>query len=128
MKLLLDTHILVWAMVGDPRLSPAARRLIEDARQPVCTSLASIWELGIKISIGKLKLGKLWSRSVADWLRENAVEVLPLRWEHCTRIASLPFHHRDPFDRMLVAQALEDRLRLVTDDAVFSAYGVDVIR
>lgn len=125
MKLLLDTHMLIWAIVDHPRLSAEARRLLASTRNPAWISMASLWELSIKVSIGKLDLGTHWSRTVADWLQANAVDLLPLGWAHITQVARLPWHHRDPFDRLLVAQALQEKLTVLSADTSFDAYGVE---
>lgn len=125
MKLLLDTHILIWAIVDHPKLSAEARRLLSSTRNPAYLSVASLWEIAIKTSLGKLSLGPNWSRTIADWIGANSVDVLPLGWAHCTRVARLPFVHRDPFDRLLVAQALEEKLTLLSVDPVFDGYGVE---
>lgn len=127
MGLLVDTHTLIW-MSGQPhRLSPRARSLLEDENNAVFTSMVSFWEMAIKISLGKLDLGEDWMSKLQDFMNNNAVSNLPLRPEHCTVLASLPFHHRDPFDRMLIAQALSEKLALVSKDGNLSSYEVEVV-
>lgn len=126
MRILLDTQILIFAMVGDPRLSDTSRRLIVDQKNDAYFSLASLWEIAIKVSIGKLKLGNYWSRSVSDWIGRNQVQLLPIDWSHLTRVASLEFHHNDPFDRLLIAQAIEEKLLLVSQDLRMAEYGIEV--
>lgn len=122
MRILLDTHILIYAMVDDPRLSEVSRRLIVDPKNEAYLSLASVWEIAIKVSIGKLRLGTYWSRSISDWIGRNQVQLLPIEWSHLTRVAGLAFHHSDPFDRLLVAQAIEEKLVLVSQDLRMADY------
>lgn len=121
MKLLLDTHVLIWWDEGR-RLAPAARRAIRDA-DDVYVSAASAWEVAIKIGLGRLAP----SRTVEQAVTESGFLELPVTFRHAARVASLPPHHRDPFDRLLVAQAAEEGLALVTRDPVFGAYGVTVV-
>ena len=121
MRLLLDTHALIWwdAGVG---LRRAAERAIRDADQ-VYVSAVSGWEVVIKVSLGRLRTKRL----VADALTQSGFEELPVRLHHAEILARLPWHHRDPFDRMLVAQALADDLTIVTRDREIPRYGVRVI-
>lgn len=118
MRLLLDTHVYLWALAGDPKLSPAARILIKDAEE-VYVSSASIWEASIKIGLGKLDadVDQLVNEIEACGFRE-----LPVRSSHAARVCTLPDIHRDPFDRMLIAQALCEPLRLLTADRLLAAY------
>jgi len=127
MDLLVDTHALIW-MTGQPvRLSPRARALLEDESNAVFASMVSFWEMAIKISLGKLDLGADWMGKLQGFMRDNAVSNLPLRPEHCTTLALLPFLHRDPFDRMLVAQALSEKQMLISKDRSLGSYDVEVI-
>ncbi len=123
MKLLLDTHILLWLMQDAPQLTPAARRLLQGA-ESLHVSSVSLWEVAIKRSLGKLKLDP----GVLDThLAASAVQPLPISWAHTQRLHTLPPHHGDPFDRMLVAQALCEPLHLLTHDATLAAYSELVI-
>ncbi len=123
MKLLLDTHILLWLMQDAPQLTPAARRLLQ-AAESLHVSAVSLWEVAIKRSLGKLKLDP----GVLDThLAASAVQPLPITWAHVRRLHALPPHHGDPFDRMLVAQALCEPLHLLTPDAALAAYSELVI-
>lgn len=123
MRLLIDSNALIW-MVGQPAvLSPQARRALQDPDNDRFVSLASIWEITIKLSRGKLVLpGKL--EAAVDGM---AAAVLSITLAHIDRVGSLPFHHRDPFDRMIIAQAMEEGLTIVTRDRHFQAYGVPLL-
>lgn len=127
MQLLLDTHALIWTCSQADRLSPRVRALLEDEQNGVFVSIGSFWEMAIKIGLGKLDLGENWAHRLQGFMRDNAVSHLPLRPEHCTELASLPFVNRDPFVRMLVAQAKVEQLRLVSKDARLSGYDVDLV-
>jgi PIN domain nuclease of toxin-antitoxin system len=125
-KLLLDTHALLWFQAGDRRLSRAARRAIEADDAELVLSAASVWEMAIKASLGRLRL----PATVAGYIAERiagGVRVLPVTGGHAARVETLPWHHRDPFDRLLAAQALDQAWPLVTRDRVFRKYDVDVI-
>lgn len=121
MNLLLDSHAVVWWLLDEP-LDPIARQAIADPARLVAVSAVSIWELEIERSLGRLTL----DGSLTEALQE--FERLDIRWEHAAAAAGLPPHHRDPFDRMLVAQAQIEGLTLVTRDRVIDAYEVEVLR
>jgi PIN domain nuclease of toxin-antitoxin system len=125
-KLLLDTHALLWYALGDPHLSGTAQGLIVDPANEVLISPASYWEIAIKVSIGKLSLQRSYEDFMAVCLQQYGFIVLAIEPRHTARVACLPFPpgHRDPFDRLLVAQALVDGLPLVSADAVLDSYGV----
>ena len=124
MRLLLDTHAFLWWVADDARLSKRARGAIR-ARQEACLlSIASCWEMAVKISLGKLALTSPLDRFVPEQLAVNGFGLLPIAFEHVAHVASMPFHHRDPFDRLLVSQALADDLGLVSADPIFRKYGV----
>lgn len=127
MRLLLDTHALLWFLAGDPALGDPARRAIEDPANERRVSVASLWEIAIKISLGKLDVQGGFDAVVAA-LPENDFDLLALEVRHVRRLVDLPFHHRDPFDRVLIAQAIEDDLTIVTADRSFIAYGVHRLR
>lgn len=118
MRLLLDTHVYLWVVTDSPRLTPAARRMIELAEQTF-VSAASIWEIGIKARLGKIDADP--DELVAAIERSGFME-LPVRAVHAAAAARLPLHHNDPFDRLLVAQAVTEPLGLLTADAVLAAY------
>jgi PIN domain nuclease of toxin-antitoxin system len=124
MNLLLDTHVLVWFLEDDPKLSAAARAAVEDAGNERCVSMASGWEMAIKSQIGKLRLPLAFEGLFPAALESLGFSILPIQTRHLHRYCALPLHHRDPFDRLLVAQALSDGLTVIGDDAAFDAYGV----
>lgn len=124
MKLLLDTHTLLWFIAGDQNLSANARSLIEDAEVEKFVSAASIWETAIKISIGKMNLFAPFDKLFPHQLDVNGFTLLPIEIKHTSQIVLLPFHHRDPFDRILIAQAIEEKMSLISIDAAFDAYAV----
>jgi PIN domain nuclease of toxin-antitoxin system len=122
MAVLLDTHVFLWWVTDDPRLTKRARRTI--AATACLLSVASCWEMAIKASLGKLTLPGAVDRFVQEQLEVNGFTLLPITLEHTGRIAALPFHHRDPFDRLLAAQALAEGVSVVSADPVFRRYGV----
>ena len=124
MKLLLDTHVLLWALYDSGKLSPAAKKAIASS---VCfVSVASLWELSIKHSLGKLNLEQSVVE-IAEICEKNHITLLGIMPEHCRRTEELPFIHRDPFDRLLIAQALEEELALVSKDQYAPQYGVRTV-
>jgi PIN domain nuclease of toxin-antitoxin system len=127
MRILLDTQCWLWMAAAPERLSRKGRRMLEDTDNELLLSAASAWEIAIKHALGKLHLPAPPEHYVPS--RTIALGTTPLAIEHAhaLRVATLPAHHRDPFDRLLVAQALVDRLPVMTADAVFRRYGVDVI-
>jgi PIN domain nuclease of toxin-antitoxin system len=124
MKLLLDTHTFLWFISGSEQLSPIARSLIEDSANQSVLSIASVWEMAIKVSLGKLTLGKAFEVLIPQQLQLNGITLLGIDLRHTAQVASLPFHHRDPFDRLLIAQAKIEQLPLVSSDSVLDAYAV----
>ena len=126
MDVLLDTHILIWAWDGDKRLSKARKDFLMTKEVRAMVSVVSVWEIAIKSSLGKLDLSAPLEELVASF-PEFHFEVLPLRLEHIHLVRTLPLHHRDPFDRMLIAQARHEGMHLLTADPHFSAYDVPLI-
>lgn len=124
MRLLLDTHAFLWWVNDAPELSAKARKAISDPGNECLLSLASCWEIAIKTSIGKLKLAGTVERFIPEQLAANNFGRLDIDFRHVARVTTLPFHHRDPFDRLLAAQAEEEKLSIVSADAVFQSYGV----
>ncbi|HMO83797.1 MAG TPA: type II toxin-antitoxin system VapC family toxin [Lacipirellulaceae bacterium] len=122
MRLLLDTHALLWFANGDNRLDPYARETIITTADNGFVSVASIWEIAIKLRIGKLQLDDPFEEFLDRHLQPFSI--LPIALQHAAQTASLPLHHQDPFDRLLAAQALTESLTLVSVDGLFDAYGV----
>ncbi|MFZ0807239.1 MAG: type II toxin-antitoxin system VapC family toxin [Candidatus Sulfotelmatobacter sp.] len=125
MNILLDTHTLLWALTDESRLSERARRLLP--RADTWLSVASLWEVLIKAQIGKIPLPRPTGAFLLSKLKSNGVRLLPITADHVLRIESLPDHHRDPFDRMLIAQSIEEKFPLVSSDRIFASYPVEVI-
>ena len=121
MRLLLDTHTFLWFVMGNPLLSEQARLLIEDADNTKSLSMASLWEIAIKVSTGKMKLGLPLPEFLARHL--PGINVLPVEMAHVVKVSTLPFHHRDPFDRLIIAQSLVEQVPIVGVDGVFDDYG-----
>ena len=128
MRALLDTHVWLWMLAAPERLSPKARRLISAAETELFLSAASAWEIAIKHGLKKVVLPGSPEELVPEWMERTAVTPLPVLHRHALRVASLPRHHRDPFDRLLVAQAQIEELPLLTADRVFARYEVEVVR
>ena len=124
MKLLTDTHTFLWFVYNDPQLSSTARNLIADPANDILLSLASVWELAIKYGIGKLTLTQPVELFVPDQLQRNNMQTLPILMSHALYVAKLPLHHRDPFDRLMIAQSLLEAIPIISVDAVFDNYGV----
>ncbi len=124
MRLLLDTHAFLWFVTGDKRLSRRARRAIE-SEEPFLSAV-SVWEMAIKVSLGRLVLPAPVDEYVAE-KRAEGFSMLSIDWPHAAAVEKLPFLHRDPFDRLLAAQALSERLPLVSSDPVFREYGVKIV-
>jgi PIN domain nuclease of toxin-antitoxin system len=122
MRLLLDTHLLLWALDSPQRLDEATRTLIEDTGNTVLFSAASIWEIAIKSRLGRADFAVRPDR-VAQAARQTGFIELPVNSDAAARVADLPPHHRDPFDRLLVAQAMAEPARLYTADPLVAAYG-----
>lgn len=125
MKLLLDAHTLLWFLNADSLLSAKAQRLIEDPSNHKVVSIATCWEIAIKVGLGKLDLGEPATTFLPRELTTNCFDLLQIELRHVTHVESLPLHHRDPFDRLLVAQALLERIALVSADAILDQYGID---
>ncbi len=127
MKLLLDTHVVLWAATSPAKLGPATRAALEDGRNQVLVSAVTAWEIAIKQSIGKLVLPLPAEEWLPDVLRASGFDVVAVTLHAALRVRALPWHHRDPFDRLLIAQAFESDSTVVTRDAVFASYGVAVL-
>src|SRR5438270_2797224 len=122
--LLLDAHTMLWFVWDDPLLSPTAKGLIEDPNNRKLVSIASCWEIAIKAGLGKLKLGSSPRAFLNKEIARNSFELLPISLDHTTMVESLAAHHKDPFDRLLIAQAMSERIPIVSTDAIFDQYGI----
>ncbi|MGI9173719.1 MAG: type II toxin-antitoxin system VapC family toxin [Rhodothermales bacterium] len=127
MRLLLDTHTFLWWVTNDASLSQTARHLIADTANEVFVSAANAWEIAIKTGIGKLQLPEPPERYVPDRIARNGFQPLPITVAHALRVSALPPHHRDPFDRVLIAQALVEDMPLLTADAMIQRYAARVL-
>jgi PIN domain nuclease of toxin-antitoxin system len=127
MRLLLDTHTLIWMCWDGKRFPRPAADAILSADNALFCSVVSWWEIAVKVGIGKLVLADEWSASMKRELRRNNVGWLTLSTGHCEQVQSLPFHHKDPFDRMLIAQAQSEGLSILTADRQFCRYDIPVI-
>lgn len=125
MKLLLDTHAILWMVADDPRLPDSARKQIV-AAEDLAWSTASLWEIGIKLSLDRpdFQLRTGWQRLIPEEMSRNGIKRLDLQPVHCAEVSKLPWHHRDPFDRLLTAQALCEKRKILSCDTSFDAYGV----
>lgn len=124
-RIVLDTHSFLWFVTADPKLSATAERLISIGSNEVLLSVASVWEIAIKVSIGRLPIPKLLDVFIPEQLRSNRIGLLPIEPRHAFEVARLPLHHRDPFDRLLVAQALVEGLPIVSVDSAFDSYPIE---
>lgn len=127
MKLLLDTHIFLWLIDGNPNLSQNAKQAIEDESNTLHLSIVSLWEITIKNSLGKLELAIPLEQIVINFILPSGIEILPIHLPHLLILQTLPFHHRDPFDRLLISQAKYETLTLVSEDRMFEQYEVQIL-
>ncbi len=124
MRVLLDTHAILWWLMDDPRLGPQARARVQGGGSEIVASIASLWEIAIKHRIGKLNAT---AALVAGRLAEADIETIPIRLSHLTLSEQLPLIHRDPFDRMLVAQSLTETMQIMSTDPIIAHYGAPMI-
>ena len=121
MRFLVDTHVFLW-FIGDAKeLSQTAKKTIEDGNNEIFISIASLWEISIKTALGKLTIKGNYE-SVTDDLNDNSMQILPIIFAHTVEQNKLPFHHRDPFDRIIVSQAIVENIDFISADAVFDDY------
>lgn len=125
MRILLDTHTFLWTAVGSTQLSLNATNLFLDTQNELYLSIASVWEIAIKCSLGKLVFHKPIESYILDILQENTIKLLNIDFRHVMRVTTLPFHHRNPFDRLLISQAIEEKIPLLSCDANLDAYGIE---
>lgn len=124
MRALLDTHTFFWFIEDNPRLSAHAKDLIADGTNEIMLSMASFWEMAIKISLGKLSVSGPFASYISQQLSGNNIGVLDISLQHIAAVVTLPFHHRDPFDRLLIAQAQVEQIPLISVDTTFDAYAI----
>lgn len=127
MNLLLDTHVALWAITDSPRLSATARELIGAPHAQVWVSSVSVWEIAIKHALARADM-PVSAEQALRYFRESGFRLLAIEPEHAVAVESLPLHHQDPFDRLLVAQALTEPMRLLTRDAQVAAYSDSIVR
>lgn len=127
MKLLLDAHTFLWWITDNPRLSGRAREIISDGGNELFLSAATGWEIAIKFQIGRLKLPEEPIRFILEQMRINAIQSLPNQMSHALHVSTLPQHHRDPFDRLLIATAQLEGLPILSSDHQLTNYQVEVI-
>ena len=127
MKLLLDTHALIWFISGDDRLGEQAKKAFLNQANKLYFSKASLWEMTIKISLGKLVLAEHWLRTIEKEMISNGIQWLEIEIDHCKTLVDLPFHHRDPVDRLLISQALAESMSIISIDHQFSRYPLDLV-
>ncbi len=121
MKYLIDTHVFIWFIQNSPNLNQTIRDLIEDENTEIFISIVSLWEISIKNSIGKLQLVRGFP-AMTDYLSDNSIEVIQLKFAHTVENNQLPFYHRDPFDRIIVAQAIVENIDFISADDAFDNY------
>jgi len=127
MNLLLDTHALIWFISGDNQLSEQAKEAFLNQNNKLFFSKASLWEMTIKISLGKLVLAEHWLNAIKKEMLSNGIQWLEIEIDHCKTLAGLPFHHRDPFDRLLISQAISESMCIISIDSQFSRYPLKII-
>lgn len=124
MKFLLDTHTFLWFIQDDPSLSHPAKAAIENSNNAIFISIVSVWEMAIKTSLGKLQLPNSFEEIIPAQILLNHFSILPITIPHLQQVAKMPFHHRDPFDRLLIAQCQVEECPIIGQDQIFSLYTV----
>jgi PIN domain nuclease of toxin-antitoxin system len=127
MRILVDTHTFLWDLNADPRSSRKAKEFLRSDEDDLVFSLVSLWEIAIKIKTGKLNTIGSSVAYIRDEMNAYSMELLPIRYEHILNLEALPHHHSDPFDRLLIAQALSEGLPILTADRAFHQYGIKTI-
>lgn len=125
--MLLDTQIFLWAILDDARMTLAKKRIYVDPENDLLLSMVSLWEIFLKVSTGKLSMEDEPETFVRSQLALNRIALLPIRLEHTAQVMRLPWHHKDPFDRLLIAQAQIEGLPVMTSDAMFEHYEVTLV-
>lgn len=124
MQALLDPHALLWWLSDDPALTKPARKIISDTSNPILVSSASAWEIATKVRLGKLPMAADLAADFTGHLDREGFQMLPIFWDHAIRAGLLPGFHKDPFDRMLIAQAQAEGIPILSNEALFDSYGV----
>lgn len=127
MKALLDTHVFLWWVTDDPRISPKVREIMEDEEKDLFLSAASIWEMAIKLRLRRLQLPKKPNLYLSEQMAMNAIQSLSITMQHALKVYSLPDIHKDPFDRIIIAQALSEDMPILTKDGDIPKYSVQTI-
>lgn len=128
MRLLLDTHIFIWSDEAPERIPQDWLLALEDQHNELLLSVASVWEMQIKTQIGKMTLRLPLQDLITDYQNANGLQLLPIEFRHVLTLDRLPFHHKDPFDRLIMAQAITENLTLVSADTAFDAYPVNLLK
>jgi PIN domain nuclease of toxin-antitoxin system len=127
MRVLLDTHAFLWLIGNLPKLSKKAKKIFTDKDNEILLSVASIWEMGIKLSLGKLELTQPFNKFIPTQLHQNGISQLDINFRHINEVVNLPFHHRDPFDRLIISQAITEGTPIISNDNCFDLYEVERI-
>jgi PIN domain nuclease of toxin-antitoxin system len=127
MRALLNTGTFLWFIADSDRLSINARNYIADLENELTLSVASLWEIAIKSSLGKLELLRPFDQLIPEQLEINAVDILPIELKHLSSVIKLPFHHRDPFDRLIIAQSITEDMPVISGDKAFQMYPIEAI-
>jgi len=123
MHFLIDTHVFLWFVSNSKELSSTAKTIIEDGSNEIFISIASLWEISIKTALGKLSISGNYE-SVIDDVNDNSMQILPVNFAHTVEQNRLPFHHRDPFDRIIISQAIVENINFISADAIFDSYSL----
>ncbi|MEG5067197.1 type II toxin-antitoxin system VapC family toxin [Microcoleus sp. B3-A4] len=124
MRLLLDTHAFIWYTTDSSRLTATGRALIDNGENDLLLNTASVWEMAIKHSIGRLNFSMPFMEFIKQQIAVNKIDILEITFGHIEVVASLPLHHRDPFDRLIIAQSMAEQIPILTVDAIFDAYAI----
>ena len=124
MKYLLDSHVLFWIITGDLQLSRKAKNIYLDEKNKIFISIASLWEIAIKISLNKLSISMRLPEFVQEHVIANEISIMPIELTHIYNLENLPFYHRDPFDRLIIAQSMAEKINILSNDTVFDRYPV----
>lgn len=126
MAYLLDTHTLLWFVAGDKQLPESSKEIIKNVNESCFLSATSLWEITIKHQLKKLELG-ISLEELFEFVERNQIEIIPINSLHLLQLSKLPFYHHDPFDRMIIAQAISENLKLISKDSIFKKYPVNLV-